>query len=71
MIAGVLIFWFLNSVAVCPFHSSCFVNFVGGICFDMLMHRENLPAVAQGEAISEPPRLIRTLLQVHTTVHHS
>lgn len=41
MIAGVLIFWFLNSVSVCLLHSPCFVNFVGGVCFDMLMCREN------------------------------
>jgi len=71
MIAGELIFQFLNSVSACLLHSSCFVNIVGGICFDMLMCRENFPAVAQGETISEPRRLISIFLQVHITGHHS
>lgn len=69
MVAGVLIFWFLNSVLACLLHSLCFVNFVVGISPDMLIYRENLPAVAQGETISKPRRLIRMFLQVHITAN--
>lgn len=43
----------------------CSVNFIVGRCFDMLMCRENLPAVAQGEAMPKPGRLIRMFLRVH------
>lgn len=48
-----------------------FFNFVVGVCFDMLMCRNSLPAVAQGETISKPHRLIRLFLQVHINMHHS
>lgn len=51
MIAGVVIFWLLNSVSAHLLHSLCFVNFVVGVCFDMLMCRNSLPAVAQGETL--------------------
>lgn len=71
MIAGVVIFWFLNSVSACLLHSLRFANFVGGACFDMLMCGSSLPAVAQGETISEPHRLITVYLQVHINVHHN
>lgn len=49
----------------------CFVNFIVGRCFDMLMCKENLPAAAQGEAMPKPGRLIRMFLQVHITPHQS
>lgn len=56
---GALIFWFLNSVPVCLSHSLCFVNFVGGTCFDTLMRPEDLPVAGRrGETISKPRRLI-------------
>lgn len=71
MIAGVVIFWFLNSVSACFLHSLHFVNFVAGACFDMLMCGSSLPAVAQGETVSEPHRLIRVLLQARINVHPS
>lgn len=49
----------------------CFVNCTVGRCFDMLMCKENLPAVAQGEAVPKPGRLSRMFLQVHIIPHHS
>lgn len=49
----------------------CFVNFIVGRCFDMLMCKEKLPAVAQREAMPKPGRLIRTFLQIHIILHHS
>lgn len=67
MTAGVLIFWFLNSVSACLLHPLCFLILLL-VC--ALMCRENLPAVAQRETICKPRRPIGMFLRVHITAHH-